>query len=181
MQRWSNIAVTDAQTHWTADDYIRALRLQPHPEGGHYRRTYESADWLPVGATDRHAGPRPVATAIHFLLGAGEVSRLHRLRSDELWHFHVGDPLRLHLLHPDGRQEAITLGPAVWQGMQLQAVVPHGVWFGAEPVAPAVHGFSLVGATVAPGFDFADFELADRVSLLRQYPARRSLIERLTA
>ena len=170
-----------AARQWGAEDYIRALELQPHPEGGHYRRTYASADQLPVGVSGRHAGARPLATAIHFLLRSGEVSHLHRLQSDELWHFHLGDPLRIHMLHPDGRHEVKTLGAALWQGMSLQVAVPHGVWFGAEPVTPATSGFSLISATVAPGFDFADFELADRARLLRQHPDHNALIERLTS
>jgi len=156
---------------WGPDDYIRALDLEPHPEGGHYRRTFTASD---------AAGARPVSTAIHYLLRAGQVSRLHRLPSDELWHFHAGDPLTVHMLHPDGRYETQLLGPELWAGMVFQAAVRRGTWFGAEPAAAGGHGFSLVGNTVAPGFDFADLELAEREALLAQFPRHRAVIERLT-
>ena len=159
------------QSPWGPDDYIGALDLMPHPEGGHYRRTYTAS---------AESGSRPVSTAIHFLLRGSEVSRLHRLPSDELWHFHAGDPLTVHLIHPDGRHESILLGPELWAGMVFQAAVPLGVWFGAERAAAGGQGFSLVGNTVAPGFDFADLELAERDVLLAQFPRHRAVIERLT-
>lgn len=126
----------------------------------------------------RFAGSRATGTAIVFLLRAGECSRIHRLRADEMWHFYEGGPLLLHLLHDGGALESIRLGRALERGERLQAVVPHGVWFGAEP-APG-SPFALAGCTVAPGFEYEDFELGRRDRLLADFPAQRTLIERLT-
>jgi hypothetical protein len=164
-----------------AQRHIERLALQPHPEGGYYRRTYTAEDTLAASALpERFGGARPASTAIHFLLPAGEVSALHRMQSDELWHFYAGDPLRVHMLHPDGRHESFLLGPDAEEGMVFQAVVPHGVWFGAELAGSPEKGYALVGNTVAPGFDFADFELAGRDELVARYPEHRALIRRLT-
>lgn len=164
-----------------AQAHIERLDLQPHPEGGYYRRSYTANEMLAAGALpERFGGARPVSTAIHFLLPAGEVSALHRMQSDELWHFYAGDPLRVHMLYPDGRHESFVLGPALDEGMVYQAAVPHGVWFGAELAGSPDKGFALVGNTVAPGFDFSDFELAERDELVARYPEHRALIRRLT-
>lgn len=159
----------------TADDWIAHLRLAPHPEGGYFRRGYTAE--LTLDLPDRN-GPRPVATAIFYLLKGGRHSRLHRLKSDELWHFHTGSALTVHVLDPQGGYDAFRLGADPIAGQRLQIVVRAGCWFGATVDDPA--GFGLVGCTVAPGFDFADFELADRAALLRQYPQHVALIERLT-
>ncbi|NMQ20456.1 cupin domain-containing protein [Candidatus Competibacter phosphatis] len=159
----------------TADDWIAHLRLAPHPEGGYFRRGHTAE--LTLDLPDR-TGPRPVATAIFYLLKGGQHSRLHRLKSDELWHFHLGSALTLHRL---GRREgyvATKLGADPAAGQHLQIVVRAGCWFGATVDDPA--GFSLLGCTVAPGFDFADFELANRATLIHQYPQHAALIERLT-
>ncbi|MDG4563026.1 MAG: cupin domain-containing protein [Candidatus Competibacter sp.] len=159
----------------TADDWIAHLRLAPHPEGGYFRRGYTAE--LTLDLPDR-TGPRPVATAIFYLLKGDQHSRLHRLKSDELWHFHLGSALTLHRL---GRREgyvATKLGANPAAGQHLQIAVRAGCWFGATVDDPA--GFSLLGCTVAPGFDFADFELANRATLIHQYPQHAALIERLT-
>lgn len=159
--------------------WVKSLNLRPHPEGGHFRRTYESADRLPAGALPaRFPGERPIATAIVYLLENPAVSALHRIKSDEIWHFYRGSPLRLTMLSPGGQVEERTLGPDPANGQSFQLVVPAGSWFGAEVVEP--RSFSLVGCTVAPGFDFEDFELGDRTRLLLAYPRHRALIERLT-
>lgn len=141
--------------HW-----IQELGLQPHPEGGWFRETYRAA-----GMTNG----RNHSTAIYFLLEGGQFSALHRIRSDEVWHFYDGDPLEIHQLGRD----VIPLGPD-----HPQAVVPAGTWFGAR--LRDGRGFALVGCTVAPGFDFADFELARRSDLLSQFPAHRDIILSLT-
>jgi uncharacterized protein len=163
----------------TAADWIATLGLAPHPEGGFYRETYRAAetiaaDHLPA----RFGGARACSTAIYFLLGGDQVSALHRIRSDEVWHFYAGSPLTLTLIHPDGRLEAARLGPAPERGEHFQVLVPAGCWYGAEVEDPA--GYALVGGTVAPGFDFADFELADRAALLARFPEHRDVIVRLT-
>ncbi|WP_254967492.1 cupin domain-containing protein [Cyanobium sp. CH-040] len=137
----------------TPDQLIQALELVPHPEGGHYRETYRARIQVP---TPR--GPRAASTAILFLLATGEFSRWHRIRSDEGWHHHGGGGLTLYELCPAGRARRIRLGLDLGAGERPQHVVPAGSWFAAEP-RPGTP-WSLVSCTVAPGFDFDDFELA---------------------
>jgi predicted cupin superfamily sugar epimerase len=162
-----------------AGTLIEKLRLLPHPEGGYYRETYRSADILPAaGLPTRYGAARAASTAIYFLLADDQRSTLHRLRSDEVWHFYAGSALLLSVIHPDGRLERITLGPDFDQGEAFQAVVPAGAWFGAE--VSVAESYALVGCTVAPGFDFLDFETADRAALLTLYPGHRAVIQRLT-
>ncbi len=159
--------------------WVNRLGLAPHPEGGWYRRTYESPEHLPLTALpDRFRGARPIATAIYYLLESGGFSALHRIKSDEIWNFYVGSPLRLTVLSSDGRIEERMLGDKSVAGVLFQTVVPAEHWFGAEVVETA--SFSLVGCVVAPGFDFEDFELADREKLAAVYPQHRAVIERLT-
>jgi hypothetical protein len=158
---------------------IERLHLQPHPEGGWFRETYRAAEGIAAAALPpRFGGDRSVSTAIYFLLEAGQCSHLHRIRSDEVWHFYAGDPLIVVEIDPAGRLKTTRLGGDLAAGEVYQHVVPAGVWFGA---APAENGrFALVGCTVAPGFDFADFELAERAALLAEYPGHREWILRLT-
>lgn len=152
-----------------ARNIIEKLALAPHPEGGYYRRTYQCGQVLtPRGMPCGFEQPRPVSTAILFLLRAGQYSRLHRIRQDELWHFHLGGPLRLVWIDKVGRAREVILGPDIFNGQTLQFAVPGGQWFGATP-APG-SGFSLVGCTVAPGFDFTDLHLARRHELERRFP-----------
>lgn len=153
--------------------WIRTLNLRPHPEGGHFRETYRAGETL-AGATlpARYGSPRAFSTAILFLLRAGEFSAFHRLRSDELWHWHAGAAV-LHLLEPGGAYRRIELSAAA-----PQAVVPASTWFASEPTGEPT--ILLAGCTVSPGFDFADFELAPRAALQRDFPAHAALIARLT-
>lgn len=160
---------------FNAEDWIAHLQLAPHPEGGYFRRSYTAeltATW------PERDGPRPVATAIYYLLKGGQRSRLHRLQSDELWCFHTGSALTVHILDDWGDYAAWRLGSNPAAEQRLQLTIRAGCWFGATVDDPA--GFSLVSCTVAPGFDFADFELADRAALTNQYPQHAELIERLT-
>ena len=162
----------------TEQELIALFGLTPHPEGGFYRETYRSAGTIPkIGLPAAYNGPRHYSTAILFLLPAGAVSRLHRLRSDELWHFHLGGPLELTAIHPDGRIERAALGPDVLAGQKLQHAVEAGCWFAASPMAAGAYSF--VGATVAPGFDFLDFELADSGRLAERFPHAREIIRKL--
>lgn len=158
-----------------ADDWIAHLQLEDHPEGGYFRRSY-TAD-LMLTLPDR-AQSRPVATAIYYLLKGCQQSRLHRLQSDELWHFYAGSPLTLHVLDDQGIYIAQQLGSNPHANQHCQWAIRAGCWFGATVNDP--DGFSLIGCTVAPGFDFDDFILADRVALICQYPRHAQLIERLT-
>jgi predicted cupin superfamily sugar epimerase len=159
---------------------MERLGLEPHPEGGHYRESYQAALELPPSALPAHGGGRPASTAIYFLLQSEEFSALHRIRSDELWHFYAGSSLVVHVLTPQGEYRRIRLGPAVEQGEQFQGAVEAGCWFGATLARPAPEAFALVGCTVAPGFHFADFELARRDALEAEYPQHRELVRRLT-
>ena len=158
--------------------WIERLALLPHPEGGHYRESYRATERIPGPALPgRYGGARVSSTAIYFLLRAGEVSALHRIRSDELWHFYAGGPLAVSVIDQEGTRRDLTLGPDPDAGQLFQAMVPAGAWFGAA-VCPGT-AYALVGCTVAPGFEFADFELADRSALTRRYPQHAALIERL--
>jgi predicted cupin superfamily sugar epimerase len=132
---------------------IERLQLLAHPEGGHFRETYRAS--LTVQTP---WGPRAASTAIHYLLREGEWSCWHRIRSDEAWHHHGGGPLLLYEISAEGRAGLTRLGLDLAAGERPQQVVPAGSWFAAEPAAGG--GWSLLSCTVAPGFDFADFELA---------------------
>jgi len=172
-----------------AAELVSALGLQPHPEGGYFRETYRAGETIAGAALPRRfGGERSISTAIHFLLEAGQRSRLHRIKADEVWHFYTGDPLIVVEIDGTGRLKTTQLGGDFASGAVYQHVVPAGAWFGATlaeggrfaPTGIAQAGFALVGCTVAPGFDFADFELADRAALLAEYPAHQDWIHRLT-
>jgi predicted cupin superfamily sugar epimerase len=159
--------------------WIEKLQLEEHPEGGYFRQTYRSEvsiaqEALPAG----FAGARAASTAIYFLLEGENFSAFHRLRSDEVWHFYAGDPLVVHVIEPEGNYSSILLGCDLEAGQVLQGVVRAGCWF-ASHVADW-NSFSVVGCTVAPGFDFDDFELGKRAELVATYPQHRELIQRLT-
>lgn len=162
----------------SASALIQHLQLLPHPEGGYYKESYRSNESIAAAALpDRFTGDRSVCTAIYFLLEAGHFSALHRIASDECWHFYAGDPLWVHVIRPDGIWETIVLGNDPGAGQLFQFVVPAGCWFGSEP-APG-SAFSLVGCTVAPGFDFADFEMANAASLIARFPQHEPMIRQL--
>lgn len=163
----------------TADDVICALALQPHPvEGGFFRETYRTAATLPAGAVPTHAGPRSVSTAIYYLLKPGHVSELHVLPGDEVFHFYLGSSVRMLQLWPDGSGKEVVLGSDITAGQVPQLVVPGGVWQGTRLVGG--DGFALLGCTVAPGFDYADYRSAARAELVAKWPAFADEITRLT-
>lgn len=168
----------------TAQEYVLALQMKSHPEGGYFAETYRSAEVIPQAALPgRFAGARSFGTAIYFLLESHQFSSLHRIQSDEVWHFYAGLPLEISVISPAGNSTTIRLGNRPDQGEVFQAVVPAGCWFGSKPVPDVTVtdcAFSLVGCTVAPGFDFADFELADRATLLAEFPQHRAVIDQLT-
>jgi len=157
--------------------WIEALGLKPHPEGGFYRETYR-AELTLQNLPEGFKGPRSASTGIYFLLRNNDFSALHRIPSDEMWHFYAGNPLVVHVLHPAGQREDVLLGSNPRAGEVPQAVVPAGCWFGSR--LRSGEGFALVGCTVAPGFDFADFEMAGRDDLIHAFPQHRALIEQLT-
>jgi hypothetical protein len=156
---------------------VNRLELKPHPEGGYFRETYRSAELL-AELPKRFQGPRSISTAILFLLPHGHFSALHRIKSDEVWHFYRGAPLSVVSLAPDGTRHDYHLEASLEADQTFQAVVPAGHWFGAY--VAATEGWSLVGCTVAPGFDFADFEIGTRDALCKLYPQHDKLVRRLT-
>lgn len=162
----------------TAQQLITNYQLQPHPEGGYYKETYRSSEEIPtIGLPSRFGGNRAFSTAIYFLLEQHNFSAFHKIKSDECWHFYAGQTLLVHLIHTDGRLQTIKLGNQLNKGETFQFVVPANCWFASEP-APGT-SFSFTGCTVAPGFDFADFELADAQQLIAGYPQHAAIIKRL--
>jgi predicted cupin superfamily sugar epimerase len=164
----------------TAQELIALLKLQPHPkEGGFFCETYRAADRFSAAQLPaRYAGERAAGTAIYYLLTPNTVSALHRLASDEIFHFYLGSPVRMLQLDPSGGSKEIVLGSDLLAGQQVQVLAPRGVWQGSllEPGGD----FALLGCTVAPGFDYADYEHGNRAELLRQFPQHAALIQRLT-
>ena len=160
--------------HDDARRLIDALSLSPHPEGGFFREVFRSA--LPV-AHPSGAGTRPAGTAIYYLLPAGAFSALHRVTSDEIWHHYEGDPVELHTLDEAGTHTASLLGRDLHGGERPLQVVRAGLYQAARPRGER---FALLGCTVSPGFDFADFEMPPCAELLRRFPGQREIIERLT-
>ncbi len=160
---------------------IAALGLVPHPkEGGWFRETYRAGDSLaPPALGGRYAAPRSVSTAIYYLLTPTTFSALHRLASDEVFHFYAGDPVEQLQLHPAGHGEIVTIGNDLAAGQRPQVVVARGVWQGAR----LAHGgrYALLGCTVAPGFDYADYEDGARAILAAAYPQFAERIATLTA
>jgi uncharacterized protein len=164
----------------TAEELIALLHLQPHPkEGGFFRETYRSEDRL-AGAQlpARYGGDRCASTAIYYLLTPTTISALHRLATDEVFHFYMGDPVRMLQLGPGSGGRETVLGHDLTAGQQCQVVVPCGVWQGSmlEPGGR----FALLGCTVAPGFEFADYEHGGRAELTKQFPGHAEMIRRLT-
>jgi len=158
--------------HADTQRLVDLLGLRPHPEGGLYREVFRSHRTL-----DLARGWRSALTAIHFVLPHDTFSAFHRVASDEVWCFQEGDPLALHVLAPDGRLATLRLGLALEEDERPLAVVPAGAWQAAEPRG-ARH--SWCSCLVAPGFDFADFELAARADLEGRFPQHADLVRRLT-
>lgn len=158
--------------------WIEKFQMEKHPEGGYFKETYRSDESIPQhGLPKRFSGDRYFCSQIFYLLEHHEMSKLHRLKSDETWHFYEGLPIALYLISPEGNFSTITLGRGN-EGFMLQYTIPHGYWFGAKVEAEA--GFSLIGCTVAPAFDFKDFEVGNRKQLIKEFPEHQALIEFLT-
>ncbi|MEL6254742.1 MAG: cupin domain-containing protein [Bacteroidota bacterium] len=162
-----------------AQYWIKHLNLERHPEGGYYAELFRSEINIPKSVLPAHySGDRSLATQIYFLVDKAGFSAFHRLDSDELWHFYQGNPLQIHLIHPNGSYENIWLGDDIEADQHFYARVPAGVYFAAE--VENEEEYSLVGCTMAPGFDFEGFELPKANTLIEQYPQHGDLIERLT-
>jgi len=157
-----------------ADKYA----MQPHPEGGWYKETYRADEQVEAAHLPaRFRGSRSFSTAIYFMLEGHHFSAFHRIKSDEVWHFYEGGPLHVYVINEQGNLQIIKLGRNPDEGEVFQGVVMAGCWFASRPCSGTA--FSLVGCTVAPGFDFTDFELAKGEELSQQYPQHTELIMEL--
>ncbi|MCF0062085.1 cupin domain-containing protein [Dyadobacter chenwenxiniae] len=163
-----------------ASYWIEKYALAPHPEGGYYAETYRAAENVPQQALpSRFNGDRSFSTGIYFLLETHNFSAFHKIKSDEMWHFYAGEALEIFVIHEEQMEmQVIKLGDDPENGETFQAVVPAGAWFASRPAQGST--YALVGCTVAPGFDFADFEMAERAALQMQFPEFDQIIEELT-
>lgn len=155
-----------------ADYYIQHLGLEAHPEGGYYKSTYASKETYDAFGTIRKQ-----YTSIYFLLGESDVSHFHRLKSDELWYFHGGSSLIVHVIDEEGNYVEHKLGLDIANGESPQVLVPRNSIFGSSVVDNGA--FSLVGCMVSPGFDFEDFELFTQSELLEKYPEHEQIIRKM--
>ena len=162
-----------------ANYWIKKLDLKRHPEGGYFKETYRSDEVIFKDALPkRFSGDRVFSTSIYFLLNKKDFSAFHRIKQDEVWHFYEGSSLTLHIIDQTGDYSAIKIGRNIEDNELFQAVVERKCWFAAS--VNNVEEFSLVGCTVAPGFDFADFEMPDRKSLASKYPEHIKIINKFT-
>lgn len=152
--------------------WIGHLNLQPHPEGGYFKEIFRSQIEL---SRRSPVGVKQACTSIYYLLEGEDYSGFHRIASDEIWYFHKGEPLHIHVIAGDGEHIVHELSDTATGN--LSVIVPAGLWFAAE--IPAKTGFVLVSCAVAPAFDFSEFEMAKRESLLKEYPQHSAVINRL--
>ena len=160
-------------------DVMKILELKPlEPEGGFFAETYRAAEQIDARQLGMgHTGPRSLSTAIYYLLTPESFSAIHKVPGDEIFHFYAGDPVEMLELHPEGSGRVITLGPDIRNGMKFQHIVKGGVWQGARLVAGGE--YALLGTTMAPGFDYADFSKGNADELAATYPAHEELIREL--
>ncbi len=155
-----------------ANYWVSHLQLTPHPEGGFYKETYRSTKQV---LRNPPAGLKQACTSIYYLLSGGDFSGFHRIESDEIWFFHKGAPLNIHVIDANGVLTTAELSDR--DSGNLQVVVEAGQWFSAE--LPGAEGYVLVSCAVAPGFDFAEFKMARKADMAKQYPQHKDLINRL--
>lgn len=160
----------------TAAEWITALNMKKHPEGGYFQEVIKSNK----NCINHEGAERAQFTSIYFLLPKGQVSNLHRLKADEIWYFHDGSPLTIHMISPQGNYTSKKLGLNIEEGESAQLLVPEGTIFGATSDKDDGKDYSLVGCMVSPGFEFEDFILYDRKDLLAIYPQCEGVIRRLT-
>jgi predicted cupin superfamily sugar epimerase len=163
----------------SAEYWIEKLKLQKHPEGGWFKEVYKSDEKvLKDHLHKRFAGDRHHSTSIYFLLSGNEFSAFHRIKSDELWHFYEGSATTIHMIDENGKYSKAVVGNKPDTDEAFQVVVGHGVWFASE--LNDKNSYALVGCTVAPGFDYADFEMGERNTLIKMFPLHKELITMLT-
>lgn len=155
-----------------ATDWVKKLDLLPHQEGGFFKQTYASPETITSNNTVRHC-----ATSILFLLTASNPSHLHRLKTDEIWYYHTGHALTVHIIHPDGTYQAVKLG--LGEDELLQFTVPRGAIFGSSIESNNPDDFAVVSCQVSPGFDYDDFELFTQEQLLKDYPQHETMIKKM--
>lgn len=161
----------------SATFWIEQLQMEKHPEGGYFKETYRSDEHIVHHAlAERFPGDRCLSTSIYFLLGKGDFSAFHRIKSDEVWYFHEGAPLDIFVLDPREGLQVLGLGKEPAAGYYPQRMVKQGCWFASRSTG----NYTLAGCSVAPGFDFTDFELAHYASLAGQFPDHKDLIRSLT-
>jgi uncharacterized protein len=172
----------------TADEVKRVLRLEPHPrEGGWFVQSYKASEQLAAEdfKDNRYDGPRCTGTAIYYLLEPGTFSEMHMLESDEIFHHYAGDAVEMLQLCPGGSSRRVVIGKDLRAGERPQVVVPRGVWQGSRLLPSALqsanaHGWALLGCTVSPGFEYADYHSAPRAELIALWPGEAELITALT-
>uniref|UniRef100_A0A7S2Y1H2 DUF985 domain-containing protein n=1 Tax=Fibrocapsa japonica TaxID=94617 RepID=A0A7S2Y1H2_9STRA len=167
----------------TKEKIIEKYELIPHPEGGYYKESFRSDVKVQVGSSSGDGKIRTASTAIYFLMTPESVSRLHKIKSDEVWHFYLGTSITVvELDEKTGGYKTTIVGPNVLDGEFVQYTVKAGTWFGSFPNTLSVNedSFSFVGCTVSPGFEFEDFELGSRGRLAEQFPEAIEMIDKLT-
>jgi uncharacterized protein len=164
--------INDLQT------WVSKLDLLPHPEGGYFKPTFESEESTSDNELSvNYDGKRKLYTSIYFLLSSNDVSHFHRLKSDELWYYHAGSPLTVHVIHENGEYEEMRVGMNLEQGERPQILVKKNSIFGSSVMEKDT--CSLVGCMVSPGFEFQDFELFTQDELLERYPQHKEIIMKL--
>jgi hypothetical protein len=164
---------------FNAEYWVSKLGLIKHPEGGYFKETYRSDEVLSVKSLpNRYNSFRPYSTSIYFLLESKTFSAFHKIKSDEIWHFHAGSAVTIYLINSSGNLIELKLGNNPEKGENLQIVIPRNHWFAAEVKEP--NTYSLMACTVSPGFDFQDFELGKQALLSIKYPKLKDLIQRFT-
>ncbi|MBE0539575.1 MAG: cupin domain-containing protein [Ignavibacterium sp.] len=157
--------------------YIQKLQLKKHPEGGYFREIYRAGEIISIDAPKKN-NKRNVSTSIYFLLEGSQISKFHKLKSDELWHFYDGTAVKIYILDQNGKLSETMIGREIKNGEMFQTAIEKNNWFAAEVIDKK--SFSLIGCTVSPGFDFSDFELAKRENLFKNFPEHKDLILKFT-
>ncbi|MBB3696108.1 cupin domain-containing protein [Flammeovirga yaeyamensis] len=157
----------------TKEEIIDKLEMMPHPEGGYYIETYRSHKTALINKNDIE---RNISTAIYYLLGEGDFSTFHRLKFTELWHFHYGCPAEIVEITPNGEVIKTVIGVDILNGQVPQYIIKGGNWFAAKPLTKSAEDYVLVGCTVAPGFEFEDFEIGIAEELIKEFPQHEELI-----
>ncbi len=161
------------------EEIIKHLDLLPHPEGGYYKETYRSVGNINADSlAGNYKGKRSYSTSIYFLLTSTEFSAFHKIKQDEIWHFHEGSPIRLHTISEEGNHQEYCIGTNFLEDQKPQLIVPGNHWFAASVIE--TNSYALVSCTVSPGFDFSDFVLPSREYLVSKYPQHKQLIHQYT-